>query len=83
MKKFKAMLVTENNGEIDLSKQEIPFEDLPDGDVLIREPDGWILLEAKSSTKLKPEHLPDISIQSYVVRQSLNKLGKKLKMGPF
>ena len=48
-------------------------------DVLIREPDGWILLEAKSSTKLKPEHLPDISIQSYVVRQSLNKLGKKLK----
>ena len=48
-------------------------------DVLIKQKDGWTLLEAKSSTKLKPEHIDDISIQSYVVRQSLNKLGKKLK----
>ena len=48
-------------------------------DVLIKQKDGWTLLEAKSSTKLKPEHIDDISIQSYVVRQSLNKLGQKLK----
>ena len=36
MKKFKAILVTENEGEFELLKKEIPFEDLPDGEVLIR-----------------------------------------------
>ncbi|MBL42590.1 MAG: oxidoreductase [Rhodospirillaceae bacterium] len=36
MKKFKAILVTDNEGEFELLKKEIPFEDLPDGEVLIR-----------------------------------------------
>ncbi len=37
-------------------------------DVLIREKDCWQLLEAKSSTKLKDEHIPDIAIQSFIVK---------------
>ena len=47
-------------------------------DVLLKNKDGWELLEAKSSTKLKPEHIPDISIQSYIVRKSLNQIGEEL-----
>ena len=47
-------------------------------DVLIRKKDGWELLEAKSSTSLKSEHIPDISIQSFIVRECLKKIGQKL-----
>jgi hypothetical protein len=47
-------------------------------DVLIRKENGWELLEAKSSTKLKKEHVPDISIQSFIVRECLNQIGHKL-----
>lgn len=47
-------------------------------DVLLKNKDGWELLEAKSSTKLKPEHIPDISIQSHIVRKSLKQIGEKL-----
>lgn len=47
-------------------------------DVLIKKKEGWDLIEAKSSTKLKPEHIPDVSIQSYIVRKSLEEIGKKL-----
>ena len=47
-------------------------------DVLIRKKNGWELLEAKSSTKLKPEHIPDISIQSFIVRKCLKQLGHDL-----
>lgn len=39
-------------------------------DVLIRDEKGWQLLEAKSSTKLKDEHIPDIAIQSFIVRST-------------
>ncbi|MDC0531846.1 DUF2779 domain-containing protein [Candidatus Pelagibacter ubique] len=39
-------------------------------DVLIRDEKGWHLLEAKSSTKLKDEHIPDIAIQSFIVRST-------------
>jgi len=39
-------------------------------DVLVRDEKGWQLLEAKSSTKLKDEHIPDIAIQSFIVRSS-------------
>ena len=39
-------------------------------DVLIRKKNGWELLEAKSSGKKKEEHIPDIAIQSFVVRKS-------------
>ena len=47
-------------------------------DVLIRKKNGWELLEAKSSTKLKPEHIPDISIQSFIVRKCMEQLGHNL-----
>ena len=39
-------------------------------DVLIRKKNGWELLEAKSSGKKKEEHIPDIAIQSFIVRES-------------
>lgn len=47
-------------------------------DVLIRKENGWELLEAKSSTKVKDEHIPDISIQSFIVRKCLRDLGQDL-----
>jgi len=47
-------------------------------DVLIRKQNGWELLEAKASTKLKPEHIPDVSIQSFIVRKCLKELGHDL-----
>lgn len=43
-------------------------------DVLLRRNDGWELLEAKSSTKLKDEHIEDIAIQSYIIKSSGVKL---------
>ncbi|MEX2149682.1 MAG: DUF2779 domain-containing protein [Steroidobacteraceae bacterium] len=39
-------------------------------DVLLREADGPRLIEVKSSTKLKPEHLVDCAIQSWVFEGS-------------
>ena len=39
-------------------------------DVLLRSDRGWDLIEAKSSTKLKDEHIKDAAIQSYVVTNS-------------
>ena len=47
-------------------------------DVLIRKENGWELLEAKSSTKIKDEHIPDISIQSFIVRKWLKQIGQDL-----
>ena len=48
-------------------------------DVLIRKKKGWELLEAKSATKFKPEeHIPDIAIQSFIVRECLKQLGHDL-----
>jgi len=47
-------------------------------DVLIRKKNGWELLEAKSSTKLKDEYIPDISIQSFIVRKCLKQIGHNL-----
>ena len=44
-------------------------------DVLIRKENGWELLEAKSSISQKKEHTSDISIQSFIVRECLNKIG--------
>ena len=37
-------------------------------DVLRRVKNGWELLEAKGSKIKKPEHIPDIAIQSFIVR---------------
>lgn len=39
-------------------------------DILEREGDRFHLIEVKSSTKLKQEHLPDIAIQLHVLRSS-------------
>ena len=47
-------------------------------DVLIRKENGWELLEAKSSISQKKEHTSDISIQSFIVRECLNKIGHNL-----
>lgn len=38
-------------------------------DVLLREGDGWRLIEVKSSSSLKPEHLHDAAIQLHVLRR--------------
>lgn len=45
-------------------------------DVLLRRDDDWHLIEAKSSTKLKDEHIKDAAIQSYVVSRSSVSLNK-------
>lgn len=37
-------------------------------DVLIRHPAGWEIVEVKSSTKLKDEHMKDASIQAYIAK---------------
>jgi hypothetical protein len=39
-------------------------------DILLREGEGWHLIEVKSSTAVKKEHLPDIAFQYYVLRQA-------------
>jgi hypothetical protein len=38
-------------------------------DVLERAPGGWAVIEVKSSTKVKPEHLPDLAIQVHILRR--------------
>lgn len=37
-------------------------------DILVREPDGWRVVEVKSSTSLKDQHIPDAAIQVHVLR---------------
>jgi hypothetical protein len=37
-------------------------------DVLLRDGDGWTLLEVKSSSSQKEEHIPDAAVQVYVAR---------------
>jgi hypothetical protein len=37
-------------------------------DVLIRRPNGWEMIEVKSSTKLKDEHIKDAAIQAYIAK---------------
>ncbi len=39
-------------------------------DILERAKGGWGLIEVKSSTKVKPEHLPDAAVQVYVARKA-------------
>jgi hypothetical protein len=46
--------------------------------VLLRSAEGWHLIEAKSSTKLKDEHIKDAAIQTYVVSSAGVKLKKVL-----
>jgi predicted RecB family nuclease len=37
-------------------------------DILQKGRRGWNLIEVKSSTKVKPEHLPDVTVQTHVLR---------------
>ena len=37
-------------------------------DILERRRGGWNLIEVKSTTKVKPEHLPDLAVQAHVLR---------------
>ena len=39
-------------------------------DVLDRTPEGFTLIEVKSGTKVKDEHIPDVAIQTWVARQA-------------
>lgn len=39
-------------------------------DVLQRTPNGFTVIEVKSSTKQKPEHIPDVAIQVWVARRA-------------
>jgi len=43
-------------------------------DVLLRKNNSWELLEAKSSTKVKEEHIDDIAIQSFIIKSTGVKL---------
>lgn len=38
-------------------------------DVVIREPEGWRLIEVKSSTRRKDEHIVDLAVQAWVLGQ--------------
>ncbi len=38
-------------------------------DVLLPNEAGWTLIEVKSSTSQKPEHIPDAAVQTWVLRQ--------------
>ena len=39
-------------------------------DILERVPEGWRLIEVKSTTQVKDQHIPDIAIQLHVLRES-------------
>ena len=39
-------------------------------DILERDPRGFRLVEVKSSTDVKPEHIPDVGIQTYLARRN-------------
>ena len=39
-------------------------------DILVREPGGWRVIEVKSSTRVKEEHLPDAAIQVHALRRA-------------
>lgn len=39
-------------------------------DILAREGGGWRIIEVKSATKVKDEHIPDAAIQMHVLRQA-------------
>lgn len=39
-------------------------------DVLVPRPRGWHLVEVKSSTKVKPHHLEDVAVQTWVLRNA-------------
>jgi hypothetical protein len=49
----------------------VEFEDLyVRSDILEFSSDGWNLYEIKSSTKVKPQHIPDLAFQKYVLEKA-------------
>ena len=49
-------------------------------DILIRDDDGWVLIEVKASNEIKPRYIDDISLQGYIVRRSGVKLSRMVLM---
>jgi len=39
-------------------------------DILLRDPKGYTVIEVKSSTKVKDEHIPDAAVQTWVLRNA-------------
>lgn len=39
-------------------------------DIVLRTDSGWQLIEVKSATQQKPEHIPDVAVQAYVLAAS-------------
>ena len=39
-------------------------------DILVREPDGWRVIEVKSSVSVKDQHIPDAAVQMHVLRRA-------------
>src|SRR5207249_6379845 len=39
-------------------------------DVLLPDGNGWRLIEVKSASSVKPEHIPDAAVQAWVLRQN-------------
>jgi predicted RecB family nuclease len=39
-------------------------------DVLLREGDGWTVIEVKSGSSVKAEHIPDAAVQTFVLRNA-------------
>ncbi len=37
-------------------------------DILEHRPSGWNLIEVKSTTRVKPQHFPDLAVQAHVLR---------------
>ena len=61
--------IKSNDTEVIFEGAFIYLDTLVRADVLIRNKNGWELLEIKSSTKLKDTHISDIAIQSFIVKK--------------
>lgn len=53
-----------------------PYDCFARVDILNKTPDGWDLIEVKSSTEVKDEYLSDVSMQAYVLTGCKLKLNK-------
>jgi hypothetical protein len=55
--------------EIIYQAQPVSKKFLARADILIKKEDGWHLYEVKSSTQIKPEHIPDLCFQVNVFKE--------------
>ena len=83
MKKFNAIMVTEQNGQIDVIKKEVPFDKLPKGEVLIRVTysslnfkDALVLNGNKGKVVRKFPMIPGVDLAG-IVEESSNSLFSK------